>query len=114
MPYLKIETNVAVDAAKRQAVLEQASALLAGELGKPERYVMISLDAGKPMLFAGSDEPLAYLHLASIGLPVASTAQLSTAFCDLMAKVLGISGDRVYLVLADIDRPLWGWNGGTF
>lgn len=114
MPYLKIETNVDVEPTKRQAVLEQASALLASALGKPERYVMTSLDAGKPMLLAGSAEPLAFLQLASIGLPASSTAQLSQALCGLLAESLGIPADRVYIVFADIPRHLWGWNGGTF
>lgn len=114
MPYLRIETNVDVEGAEHHAVLQQASELLARELGKPERYVMIALDAGKPMLLAGSAEPLAYLQLSSIGLPAASTAGLSKALCGLLAEVLGIRPERVYIVFADIPRQLWGWNGGTF
>lgn len=114
MPYLRIETNVDVPLANRQPLLEQASELLARELGKPERYVMISLDAGKPMLLAGSGEPLACLQLASIGLPAASTAGLAEALCALLAKTLGVPAERVYIIFADIPRHLWGWNGGTF
>lgn len=114
MPYLRIETNVDVQAEKRHVLLEQASELLARELGKPERYVMIGLDAGKPMLLAGTGEPLAYLQLSSIGLPAASTAGLSKALCGLLAEALGVRAERVYIVFADIPRHLWGWNGSTF
>ena len=35
--------------------------------GKPEQYVMVSLNAGKPMCYAGTEEPCAYGELISIG-----------------------------------------------
>ena len=25
-----------------------------------------------------------------------------------------IDADRIYIEFADAERPMWGWNGGTF
>lgn len=114
MPFLRIETNQPLEADRRAGLLAAASAGVASLLGKPERYVMVSLAHNPDMLFAGSAEPLAYLELKSIGLPRARTAELSAALCALMDEHFGIPADRVYIEFADADRALWGWNGATF
>lgn len=114
MPYLRIEANVDLEKRERQVLLARASALIARELGKPERYVMISLETAKPMCFAGNDQPLAYLELKSIGLPVAQTPALAKTLCALIEEILAIPTDRTYITFSDIPRQLWGWNGSTF
>ena len=114
MPYLKIQTNVQFDSAAGQALLKQASQATAEALGKPESYVMVALEPPTPMVFAGSDAPLAYLELKSIGLPDSKTAGLSATLCGVMEEALGVSRDRVYIEFADAPRAMWGWNGGTF
>ncbi len=114
MPYLKIQTNTALAPDAAQALLAQASRTLASKLGKPESYVMVALEPPMPMLFAGSDAPLAYLELKSIGLPEAKTPALSKALCELMAQAAGIQQERVYIEFANAKGAHWGWNGGTF
>ena len=66
------------------------------------------------MLFAGSNEPLAYLELKSIGLPADKTTQFSATLCDLISTTLSIQSDRIYIEFSDAPRHLWGWNGKTF
>ena len=114
MPYLKIQTNQTLDADKGRNLLSQASSLVATELGKPERYVMVALEPPTPMLFAGDATPLAYLELKSIGLPQDKTKALSQALCTMMEETTGISKERVYIEFADAPRAMWGWNGSTF
>ena len=114
MPLLKIETNQAVDADARSRLIATASQQVAELLGKPERYVMVSLQENPAMLFGGSNDPLAYLELKSIGLPETRTAELSQALAQLMHEQLGLPADRVYIEFADAARNMWGWNGGTF
>jgi phenylpyruvate tautomerase PptA (4-oxalocrotonate tautomerase family) len=114
MPLLKIQTNVDIPEAKRQALLQKASLQVAEMLGKPEQYVMICLETGKEMLFAGSGDPLAYLELKSIGLPGDRTKAFSAGLCTLISSELGIPQERIYIEFADAARNLWGWNGGTF
>jgi len=114
MPYLNIQTNVSMDADKQQILLKKASQTVASMLGKPESYVMVNLDSGHTMLFAGSDVPLAYLQLKSLSLAEDQTSDFSQILCELMQSELSIEAGRVYIEFSSPERHLWGWNGGTF
>ncbi len=112
MPVLKIQTNATV--ADERAFIVKASEAVADDLGKPERYVMVVLEQGMPLLFGGSDAPAAYLELKSIGLPEARTEALSASLAGLMERTLKIPKDRVYIEFANAKGSMWGWNGSTF
>ncbi len=114
MPYLNIQTNADIVPEQQTTLLDQASQTVAKMLGKPESYVMIALQAGVAMRFGGSDAPLAYLELKSLGLPRARTAELSAALSELIEQALSIPEARVYIEFSDPERSMWGWNGGTF
>ncbi len=114
MPLLKIQTNAPVEESRRQALLRHLSALVAEMLGKPERYVMVILQQDQTMLFAGNDQPLAYLELKSIGLPVDRTRDFSASLCEAISEQLAIPPERIYIEFSDAQRNMWGWNGTTF
>ncbi|MGD9000474.1 MAG: phenylpyruvate tautomerase MIF-related protein [Granulosicoccaceae bacterium] len=114
MPYLAVKTNISISDDDKKALLATLSSVAAEELGKPERYVMVLVEDNAAMLFAGSDAPLAYLEMKSIGLPEAITPDLSTALCNVVHKQLGINKDRVYIEFSDAPRKMWGWDGKTF
>lgn len=114
MPFLRIQTNQPLTEGEARALAARASVLVAEQLGKPERYVMISAESNPAMQFAGSDAPLAYLELKSIGLPESQTADLSHALCEMLVDTAGIDPDRVYIEFTDAPRKMWGWNSGTF
>ncbi|HWQ94111.1 MAG TPA: phenylpyruvate tautomerase MIF-related protein [Gammaproteobacteria bacterium] len=114
MPYLKIQTNIPMPSKAVQDLLKKASYTVALHLGKPESYVMVAVEPSTPMLFAGTDAPLAYLELKSVGLPQAKTKELSKTLCELLGKELGIAQDRVYIEFASASGAMWGWDGGTF
>jgi phenylpyruvate tautomerase len=111
MPYLRLSTNVNVS--QTAPLLSKLSKLIAEQIGKPEQYVMIELHTGKPMLFAGSDAPLAYLELKSIGLVATQTKPLAKAICLSLQQQLGIATDRVYIEFSDCKAEYWGWNAST-
>ena len=114
MPFLRIQTNRVLPESTSGPLARQASALVAGQLGKPERYVMVSVESNPGMIFAGSDAPLAYLELKSIGLPETATADISQALCQLISRETGTDAMRIYIEFTDAPRKMWGWNGGTF
>lgn len=114
MPFLKIQTNVITPEPKGASLIKRLSACVAEMLGKPEKYVMLSLEHNPDMLFAGTSDPLAYLELKSIGLPADRTKEFSARLCDLVSGELGIAVDRIYIEFADAERSMWGWNSGTF
>ncbi len=114
MPLLKIQTSVGCPEDKRDEMLKQISASVADMLGKPERYVMVSLEINPHMLLAGEETPLAYLELKSIGLPEDRTHAFSDTLCGLISDHLGIAPGRIYIEFSNAARHLWGWNSGTF
>jgi phenylpyruvate tautomerase PptA (4-oxalocrotonate tautomerase family) len=113
MPYLKIQTNLPIGKKSQQTILRNASALVARELDKPEDLVMVALQPDTTMLFAGRDDPVAFLELKSVGLPARKTKKLSHALCELIEEHLGIAKERVYVKFIDVSRGMWGWKGDT-
>jgi len=114
MPFLKIQTNQPLTEASAKSLAEKASGRVAELLGKPESYVMVTVETNAAMQFAGSDDPLAYLELKSIGLPKSITASASRVLCDLVAAETGVDAGRIYIEFSDAPRQMWGWNGATF
>ena len=114
MPYLKITTNKSIDAGQKHNLLSSTSKMVAAELGKPEQYVMVSVESPVQMQFAGTEELCAFLELRGIDLPESKTGKLSQLLCDLVESQTGIRKDRVYINFADIKPSMWGWNGQTF
>jgi phenylpyruvate tautomerase PptA (4-oxalocrotonate tautomerase family) len=114
MPYLKLTTNAALSSQNPQELLGCLSKLLAQETGKPERYVLVEACENESMLFAGSDEPLAYLECKSIGLTTNQAKSLSAAIAHILSQKLKIQGDRVYIEFSNCPGEFWGWNGSTF
>lgn len=114
MPYLQIQTNIEVTAEQQGKLLAEASQTVAEILGKPESYVMVALQAKTPMLFAGTDEPTAFLMLKSLRLPATRTSELSNKLCSFLEERLKIPKERVYIEFASPEPSWWGWRGGTF
>ena len=114
MPYLKIETNEELDETAIQELLKKASAFTARLLGKPEKWIMVAIKQGIPMVFDGNSQPAAFVELKSIGLAQDMCAGLSRNLCDFIGTELGVSPDRIYIEFWDINGKMFGWNGGTF
>lgn len=112
MPLLEISTNTIVD--NSMDIAEQASALTAKILGKPESYVMVKIQAEQTLIFAGSNEPAAHVKLKSLGLPEDKTTHFSTSICAFIGEKLGINSARVYIEFANPKRHMWGWDNRTF
>ncbi|MDC0336127.1 phenylpyruvate tautomerase MIF-related protein [Pseudodesulfovibrio sp.] len=114
MPFIKVETNVTMDAAKSSDTAKALSALAADMLGKPEAYVLSIFEGGKALIFGGTDDPAAYVTVDSIGLAEDRTAEFSATLCSFLESALGIPGNRVYIAFGDIERHLFGWDSKTF
>ena len=114
MPVISVTTNSPDIEGRRPALLERLSREVAEMLGKPERFVMVKVERNPDMLFAGSDAPLAYVELKSIGLPGDRAKGFSAALCQLIADEIGVFPDRIYIEFTDAPRHLWGWNSSTF
>ena len=114
MPFLSIATNNEVPPESRDLLLRAASSVVAAGTGKPERYVLVKIEDARPLLFAGSDEPAAFLEVKSIGFPSTGVKELTRTLSDLVTERLGVQGSRIYIVFEDIKGAMWGHDGETF
>jgi phenylpyruvate tautomerase len=111
VPLIHLRTSLpTVDSSA--ALLQELSAALAQQTGKPERYVMTLLEAGVPMTFAGTTDPCAFVEIKSIG--ALRPPAMSAAFCELISARTGLPADRIYLQFEDVEAGSWGWDGHTF
>ena len=69
-----------LETSKQHQSLSHVSANIAKALSKPESYVMVDLEVYESLMFAGNQEPAAYLELKSIGLPSGSDESFITTF----------------------------------
>jgi phenylpyruvate tautomerase PptA (4-oxalocrotonate tautomerase family) len=114
MPLLKLQTSVSVPQDKRAELLGSLSKLIGHAIGKPEQYVMVTIEEG-PILMSGKDGPAAFADVRSIGgLDGNVNREISQNLCVLLNKTLGISANRVYLNFTDVAPGNWGWNSSTF
>lgn len=115
MPLLKIATSATPDAATRTKLLTELSSLVAARLGKPESYMMTSLEPGIAMTFAGTTAPACYVELKSIGrFTPELTKQLSAGLCERLSRALDVPESRIYIEFADVQGYLWGHDSDTF
>ena len=112
MPYLSVSSNKLLDTRSNQ--LKALSESISEGLGKPESYVMVSITHNPDMLFAGSNEPLAYCELKSLGLEPTQTKDLSKRLCSTLNRLFDIDPARIYIEFSSPARPMWGWNNKTF
>lgn len=113
MPYLAITTNASLTPEAESALVAAASKCLSAELGKPEAYVMVSLQRVPTMSFAGSGEPTAFLDLKSIGLP-RSLNSVASALTAILGQHGGVASERVFFTCAGVPAAHWAHNGSTF
>ncbi|KAG8485678.1 hypothetical protein CXB51_019021 [Gossypium anomalum] len=103
MPTLNLYTNVPVDAVTTSDILKDATKAVVKIIGKPESYVMILVNGGVPMAFAGTEAPAAYGELISIGgLGPSVNAKLSSTVADILQTKLSIDSSRFYIKFYDV------------
>ncbi|XP_062077387.1 uncharacterized protein LOC133782188 isoform X1 [Humulus lupulus] len=103
MPTLNLFTNVPVDAVVASDILKDATRAVAKIIGKPESYVMILMNGGVPIAFAGTEEPAAYGELISIGgLGPSVNGKLSSTIAEILQIKLSIDSSRFYIKFYDV------------
>tara|TARA_Y100001968_G_C19136750_1_gene609468 strand:+ start:226 stop:561 length:336 start_codon:yes stop_codon:yes gene_type:complete len=110
MPAINLRTSVTFQ--KQDELLKTLSNELSSLTGKPETYVMTSLETGVAMSFGGTLDPCCYVEVKSIG--SLQPAKMSESLCQIISSEMGIPLNRIYIEFADIEAKFWGWNGSTF
>jgi phenylpyruvate tautomerase PptA (4-oxalocrotonate tautomerase family) len=114
MPWLGLKTSVEVPEEKRGELLSLLSGLVADDMGKPQQYVMVSLEHAAMML-GGAEDSAAFVDVRGIGGfgPSVNNA-LTKHVCATLQDQLGIPAHRTYVTFTDVAAGNWGWNGRTF
>tara|TARA_B100000212_G_C27078730_1_gene407175 strand:- start:169 stop:504 length:336 start_codon:yes stop_codon:yes gene_type:complete len=110
VPLLNISTNTKVK--NEQILLASSSDFISSLTSKSKNFVMVKLTHSLSMIFAGTDEPCAFIEIKSIGSLVPST--MSKPICEFFAAELGIKAERIYVFFQDVDANQWAWNSRTF
>ncbi len=114
MPLLKLSVSVKLDDGKKATMLKSLSKMIAETLGKPENYVMVTIET-TAMLMSGKSEPAAFADVRSIGaLGPEPNRDFTEKLCAFLKDQCGIPANRVYVNFTDVDANYWGWNGSTF
>ncbi len=114
MPLLRLETSASIPDEKRQALLASLSKLVTETNGKPEQYVMVSVNPAT-IRMSGESGPAAFVDVRSIGgLSREANRKLSEKVCGILYQDLGVPPDRIYLNFTDTTAANWGWSGRTF
>lgn len=114
MPLLKLETTAVLSDDQRQALLAALSKITAETIGKPEEYVMVSINPAA-MSMSGKPGEAAFVDLRSIGgLGGDVRRKLSRGIGKLLKDSLAVPQNRVYLNFTDVAAGDWGWDGDTF
>ena len=114
MPLLKLQTTVTTPKEKRDILLADLSRITSESLGKPEAYVMVTMQSVE-ILMAGKHGDAALVEVRNIGAMNADlTRNLSAKICARLGEALGIARDRIYLNFENVAASQWGWNGGVF
>lgn len=115
MPYLRIDTNKKMVSGDFNDKLEKTSAFVAKMLNKEEKWVMIAVNPGIPMMYGGDRRrPTAFVELKSIGLDADQCGELSGALCEFIEKEFGIDQDRIYIEFKCLEAENFGYDGATF
>jgi phenylpyruvate tautomerase PptA (4-oxalocrotonate tautomerase family) len=114
MPFIELRTNRQLSPDKKRQIMSDMTDLLARDLNKPQRVIMVQCRDDQDMMFGGSDDPLVLIELRSIRLPEAQTAELSQSLASFVTNHLQIDSDRVFVNFFNVDPHMWGYNGSTF
>lgn len=114
MPLIMLKTSVPIPVDKTDSILAAMSKLVAEATGKPESYIMATLEHVEGIM-AEETSPLAFADVRGIGgLTSDVNNAVSSKLCALLKRELGIQPDRVYMNFTDVSASSWGWKGGTF
>ena len=111
MPLINVRIS-SINIDNPEELLQALSKELSDLTGKPENYVMASLQTEAAMTFGGTREPCCFIEIKSIG--AINPSKMSASFCELIESKTDVPSNRVYIEFNDVPANSWGWNGRTF
>jgi phenylpyruvate tautomerase len=116
MPLIQLDTSFSFpDQDKKQSIAKTLSQITAEGTGKPEQYVMASINDGLAMVMSGASGPSALITIKAIGgLSKSVNQALAGKISQLLQKELNIPTNRIYVTFEELSPAHWAWGGKTF
>lgn len=113
MPILTLDTNQSITSERCKELLHEATDLLSNMLNKPKSSIMVIINPNAHLMFDDSSQPAAYLQLKLFAFPKEKAAGFVKTLTEFVQTELGVSPDRQYHRLIDMQPSMFGWNGST-
>lgn len=113
MPFIDAKITLELDDAQKDS-LKTKFGKAVSLIGKPESYLMVGIDDGYDLYFAGSKlDKGAYVSVSLFGNASSSAYSNMTAeICKIMEDEFGIPSNKVYVTYHGVND--WGWAGRNF
>lgn len=114
MPYIDLKTTKQLDSDEKHQLKTEFGRAIECFPGKTERWLMVNIEDGASMWFAGDNSSdCAMLEVSLLGKGADKAFDdMSDTLCSIMENVSGIKADRVYIKYCETEH--WGWNGTNF
>ena len=116
MPLIQLFTSCDISTQEeRETLAKKLSKLAATCIGKPEQYVMASVQDKAAMTMGGEPTSAALVSVKSIGgLSREVNKKLSAETCQILREELGIADECIYITFEELPATHWGWKADTF
>ncbi len=110
MPYISVTTSKELTGVERDTIRRELGFLISTIPGKSEAVLMLDIEDGHDMYFAGERRECAYVNVALYtAAPFAAKSEFAGAVCEMLEREIGIPSDDVYLTFSEY--PNWCWGG---
>ena len=113
MPFIDSKITVKVSDEKRSNIKTRLGKAIS-LLHKPESYLMVGIEDGYDLYFAGKKlEKGAYVSVSLFGdVDPSASGRMTGEICRILEEELGIPGSSVYVTYHGVHD--WGWAGTNF
>ncbi|MBE7050319.1 MAG: hypothetical protein E7394_06050 [Ruminococcaceae bacterium] len=113
MPYIEAKISIPLSDNQKEE-LKCGFGKTMGLVEKPESFLMVNIEDGKDLWFAGEKlEKGAYISLSLLGNSTSENyRKVTEAVCTLLSDKLGIDPKGIYVTYHPVSD--WGWNGSNF
>ena len=111
MPFCKCEySGPALDDSARANLMKELSSTTAGSFGKPEGVMFVQLEHSPNLMFGGSVDPCAFVHIEGIG---GSFDDVCGPVAEVVAQHTQVPGARIFMNFRCVEAENWGLDGKT-
>lgn len=114
MPYIELKTSKSLEPEEKRQLKAELGRAIECFPGKTERWLMVKIEDGASMWFAGDNSSdCAMLEVSLLGKGTdRAFDDMSDTLCSIMENVVGVKAERVYIKYCETEH--WGWNGTNF